>query len=406
MFEHEYATESTDRFWVLYFDEETLFEEGSCLYPPLVLTGRVSQSKHGVNSLLVEANSSWVDQVLTEQCTHTFSERLDFEPQRLTSAQRRVNDRVNLEIDCVVPNFSSSGLKPVIYYVEAGDEVRCYMAVEATARHLLALRFCTVAHPPGDHDYRAIQALVTRSQASLIERLPLLNSRFGYFQWRPEVEFERKFTFQDLPDTWNLVTDLYARLYSGTLHGFFPECHKGFQVFDYENHIFDIVGEPEELGYISFIPQVNGNVTVKRKWFQENAELRRESLWWDQSIRLSDLAVEARSRVNADILALPVFRRKRFDVNFESLKSGHVYGVYFDICRTVDAPVEHSFGQVEVEYCRSRTAFLLEDIFEEFNYLAKYVEQFLLERKVTYEEDLFSKLDFSRQSRSKNNIPE
>lgn len=71
MFDHEYATENFDRLWVLYFDEETLSEEESFLYPPLVLTGRVSQSKHGVNSLLVEANSVWVDQVLTGQCTHT-----------------------------------------------------------------------------------------------------------------------------------------------------------------------------------------------------------------------------------------------------------------------------------------------------------------------------------------------
>ncbi|MBB6157619.1 hypothetical protein HDC30_004870 [Pseudomonas sp. JAI115] len=406
MFDHEYAIENFDRLWVLYFDEETLSEEESFLYPPLVLAGRVSQSKHGVNSLLVEASSVWVDQVLTGQCTHTFSEHLDFEPQRLTGAQRKVNDRVNLELDRVVPGIARSGLKPIIYCVEAGDEVRCYMAVEATARHLLALRFCTVAYPPGEHDYQAVQAIVARARASLIERLPLLNSRFGYFQWRPEMEFERKFTFQDLPDTWNLVTDLYARLYGGALPGFFPECHKGFQVFDYENHIFDIVGEPEELGYISFIPQVNSKVTVKRKWFQENAELRRESLWWDQNIGGGDLAAEARSRVNADILPLPVFRRKRFDVNFESLKTGHVYGVYFDICRTVDAPAEHSFGQVEVEYCRSRTAFLLDDIFEEFNYLAKYVERLLSEKKVAYKEDLFSKLDFSRQSRSKNNIPE
>lgn len=124
------------------------------------------------------------------------------------------------------------------------------------------------------------------------------------------------------------------------------------------------------------------------------------------NIGVSDLAAEARSRVNADILPLPVFRRKRFDVNFESLKTGHVYGVYFDICRTVDSPAEHSFGQVEVEYCRSRTAFLLDDIFEEFNFLAKYVERLLSEKKVAYKEDLFSKLDFSRQSRSKNNIPE
>ncbi|MFW3164998.1 hypothetical protein WBQ28_10825 [Pseudomonas syringae pv. syringae] len=406
MFDHERATEYTDRLWVLYFDDEVLSEEESYLHPPLVLAGRVSQTKHGGNGLLVDASGVRVIRALTGQRTHSLSEQLDYEPQRLTVAQRKVNDRVNRELDRVVPGVDRSGLKPVVYFVEAGDEVCCYMAVEATARYLLALRFCTLRCPPDQSEYSLVQAIASRSRASLLERLPLLNSRFGYFQWRPEMEFERKFTFQNLPDTWDLVTDLYARLYNGGLPGFFPECHKGFQVFDYENHIFDIAGEPEELGYISFIPQVNSNVTVKRKWFQENAELRRESLWWDQNIGVGDLLAEAKARVNADVLPLPVFRRKRFDVNFESLKTGHIYGVYFDICRTVDAPVEHSFGQVEVEYCRSRTAFLLSDIFEEFNDLAKYVERLLSEKKVVYQQDLFSKLDFSRQSRIKNSNPE
>lgn len=400
MIDHTCVTENTDRLWVLYFDEELpLAGQATASF---VLGGRVSHSKHGVNSLLIESDSVWGERVLDADGIHLLPQPMRFESQRLTRAQCEINDQLVEALDRILTGRLRPNLRPVIYFVEAGQTIRCYAAVETTARHQLALRFCTLEHPHGDHDYSTVKRIWTRSMASFAERLPLLNSRFGYFQWRSDMEFERKFTFKDLPDTWSLVVDLYTRLYEGTIPGFFPECHKGFQVFDYENHIFDIFGEPAELGYISFIPQVNNNVTIKRKWFQENAEIRRESLWWNQKIGMSNFSDEAEKRVGAHVTPLPVFRRKRFDVNFESLKTGHVYGVYFDICRTIDAKEAHFFGQVEVEYCRSRTAFPLEDVFEEFNYLAEYVERLLSDANVLYKEDLFSKLDFSRQSQLKN----
>ena len=213
------------------------------------------------------------------------------------------------------------------------------------------------------------------------------------------MELERKYTFHAIPDTWALVTDLHRELYDGEVEGFFPEPHMGFQVFDYENHIFDVTGPPEEAGYISFIPQVDGPVTVKRKWFRENAELRRESLWPNEAIPVDSFLETARQRVAGNVEKLPAFRRKRFDVNYESLETGHIFGVYFDICATFDDVSEHRFGQVEVEYCRSRTCFPLLDVTPEFEALCSRVEVFLKAHGVKFQHDLYSKLDFAREAR-------
>ena len=102
--------------------------------------------------------------------------------------------------------------------------------------------------------------------------------------------------------------------------------------------------------------------------------------------------------MNGKIKPLPPFRRKRFDINYESLESGHIYGVYFDICTTIDSGPTHRFGQAEVEYCRSRTLFPLTDVRPEFEALAQHVEQYLTANGVEYERNLLSKLDFAREA--------
>ena len=51
---------------------------------------------------------------------------------------------------------------------------------------------------------------------------------------------------------------------------------------------------------------------------------------------------------------LPTFRRIRYDVNVESLATGHYYGVFFDRCHLTAQPTV-VMCQCEIEYCRSRT---------------------------------------------------
>lgn len=222
------------------------------------------------------------------------------------------------------------------------------------------------------------------------------NDACNHGRWRQDLEFERKFTFKGVPDTWRMINDLYDRLRRGDLPGFVPEMGLEFQAFDYEAHIFEVLEPESQVGYIAFIPQVNGLTCVKQKWFKDNAEIRKETLNFNVDVAPQDAEAYARKLAGGKVRDLPPYRRKRFDVNFESLETGNVYGIFFDICRTVGAEPAFAFSQCEVEYCRSRTFGPLKDVFAQFEVACAYAERFLTEHGVTYAADLYSKLDFVR----------
>jgi len=225
-----------------------------------------------------------------------------------------------------------------------------------------------------------------------------VNDACNYGRWRQDLEFERKFTFDRIPDTWAMINDLYRRVIEGDIEGFIPEVNLEFQAFDYEVTVFEILDPPTEAGYVAFIPQVDGRVCVKQKWFRENAEIRKETLSHNVKLDPTEYEQHAREKCAGRVRRLPVYRRKRFDVNFESLETGNVYGIFFDICRTSGGVPAHAFSQCEVEYCRSRTWGPFTQIFEQFEVACAYAERFLTEHGVGYVADLYSKLDFLREA--------
>lgn len=232
----------------------------------------------------------------------------------------------------------------------------------------------------------------------LLKYRHLLNDTCWYTRWKHDMELERKYTFQTIPDTWQLNTALYEAInLRGELPGFVPELDMSFQVFDYDNHLFEVM-EKSAKGYISFIPQANHKVAIKQKWFEKNAELRKENIVYDIELKSSEYEAKAREMAGGEVKRLAPFRRKRFDVNFESLETGNIYGVYFDICRSLDDPGRFAFSQCEVEYCRSRTFFDYRNVMEEYEQVCAFVKTFLDRQGVAFEQNLYSKLDFARET--------
>jgi hypothetical protein len=225
-----------------------------------------------------------------------------------------------------------------------------------------------------------------------------VNDACHHGRWRQDLEFERKFTFPGIPDTWHLINELYSRVRAGELARFVPEVGLEFQVYDYEVCMFEVLEPAAAQGYIAFIDQANGRVCVKQKWFKQNAEIRKETLTKDVQLQHAEFEKYAVALSRGKVKALPTYRRKRFDVNFESLDTGNVYGIFFDICRTVDGANAAAFSQCEVEYCRSRTFGRIVEVFEQFEIACGYAERFLREYKVEYRADLYSKLDFVRSA--------
>ncbi len=238
--------------------------------------------------------------------------------------------------------------------------------------------------------------MLARARVAFDRSCTFFSDDCGYTKWCPELELERKFTFKAIPDIWALTMGMYAEILQGKLVGYVPESDREFQAFDYVSHMYEIVGPPAEAGYVSFIPQVDGLVTVKRKWFTKAAELRREVLDPNLNIEPAQFSAYVATMTQGTIRRLPQFRRKRLDVNFESLATGNVFGIYFDICRAGEGADLAAFAQCEVEYCRTRCCFGTELVSDEWEHVCGFVGEFLVQNSISFDQNLFSKLDFVR----------
>ena len=191
---------------------------------------------------------------------------------------------------------------------------------------------------------------------------------------------------------------LYERLRAGGLDGYLVEYRDEFQAWDYLNHLFEVAAPEADRGYVSFIPAADGSYLVKRKWYGQDALARRERITKGVSLSGSlERYVAEELRLNAR--RLPSFRRVRYDVNFESLATGHVYGVFFDRCWLRDRP-DVVLSQCELEYLRSRTVLPPDEaaVLVELDEIARWLERFLRAQGLPAERGFYSKLSFLRDT--------
>lgn len=373
-------------------------------YAPLVVLHAESDSvQYGDNGMFVSGDPMKVRAIHWAGGAKTEVDAFDYDFRYFSPAQRRVSNAATAQLQAVLDRLqpqavhSAIALVPMVIAMEGPRQLDFYHYVQQAEPGAIYLLYHRV-NRHADAAWPVLMSLLQAGQPHLVKAWPLLNDDCWYSKWRSDIEMERKFTFAGVPDTWRLTNQLYDEVLDRKLEGFIPELDRDFQVFDYESHIFDVTGDPGEAGYISFIPQADGRMTLKRKWFIENAEIRRETVTPNLDIRLDQMQAHVRTMTSATVRQMPVFRRKRFDVNFESLRTGNIYGVYFDICRT--SSPRHAFAQCEVEYCRTRTFQPLRDVVEEFETVADYTRLFLQRQQVAFRHDTFSKLDFVREAQA------
>ena len=223
----------------------------------------------------------------------------------------------------------------------------------------------------------------------------LNNHQRYYRKCFPGRELEYKYTI-DPPtaDIWTLTARLCQRLADRQLAGYLPEYHDEFQAWDYTNYLFQVTGPEADRGYVSFIPTTDGANLVKRKWFARDGFDRRETHTYGVlAERGFDAYVGEELGVRA--VRLPPFRRARYDVNFESVRTGHVYGIFFDTVSLLDAP-EVQLQQCELEYLRSRTVVEPDPgaVLAEIEEIAQWLEGFLRECALPADRGYYSKLSF------------
>ncbi|MFD8498260.1 hypothetical protein [Amycolatopsis sp. NPDC059657] len=226
------------------------------------------------------------------------------------------------------------------------------------------------------------------------ESLFLNNHQKYYRKCFAGKELEYKYTLEPPVDIWTLTVELYRRLRAGALSGYLMEYRDEFQAWDYFNHLFQVTAPEADRGYVSFVPTTDGANLVKRKWFESDAFERRESHTY--GVRpAAGFDAYVRDELGVSATRLPSFRRVRYDVNFESTRTGHVYGIFFDHVSLIEAP-EMVLNQCEVEYLRSRTVLEPDEsaVLKEIAEIATWLEGFLREHGLTDERGYYSKMTF------------
>lgn len=77
---------------------------------------------------------------------------------------------------------------------------------------------------------------------------------------------------------------------------------------------------------------------LKRKWFAKDTFARREKLVSGVDVTRDGFEEYLRTELGLQVRAMPPFQRVRYDVQCESMRTGHVYGIFFDRCSLLAAP--------------------------------------------------------------------
>ena len=219
------------------------------------------------------------------------------------------------------------------------------------------------------------------------------NHQCYYRKIQSEYEIEYKFNLQCPVRIWELNADLYSRVKSGSLPGFILEYKDEFQKWDYHNHLFAVTAPEKEVGYISFIPRTNGNYNVKRKLYKKDQLKRKELI--QHNVRIEGSLEDYLSRhYTFQYKKYPPFRRVRYDINFESLETGNVFGIFFDHVSVAGRP--EALIQCEIEYLRTRSLFENQLHVEELKRIHAWTTDYFTEKKIKYEKTFYSKLSFLR----------
>ncbi len=293
---------------------------------------------------------------------------------------------------------AAPGLVPLCYLAEhPGGGYHAYAQIRFHSEDACFVR--TTREPVGHGPVGVLRWLDPVLSAHAKSSMAL-NNHLRYFRTHfAGMELEYKYTLDPVPDIWAASMGLLKALRDGELEGCRPEYREEFQVHHTENHLFDVTGPEKEVGYASFIPTVSAGYVLKRKWFAEDAFARREELTSDIAVDSDGFEEYLRSELGLQVRVMPPFQRVRYDVQCESMRTGHVYGIFFDRCSLLAAP-EVLLSQCELEYRRSRSVLGHEadEVLREMERIDDWLRSYLAARGWTQQHTFYSKRSFLRDA--------
>lgn len=293
----------------------------------------------------------------------------------------------------------TEGAFAMFLIIEDGDRGRLYQNYETNGKSSYFLALGDVPK------FVNAQDCLNSIQHLALAHGPKINNRRVRQKWKADCELERKYTFAHVlqSDTWSkpsvniwgLSRALHEAVGSGRLPGWIPEFNDEFHLWHYGSEIFEVTGPPTAQGYLAFIPQTDGNTTLKYKRFQQDAELRFESIAHHLPVQPDGYAQEAQKVSGGTTHRLPGFRRTRFDVDLESLETGNAFAIVVDISRPFDDS-NALLSQSEVEYIRTRSVGDPKDVMADFETVCCFVGDVFQSVGADYVQTPYSKLSFLR----------
>lgn len=219
------------------------------------------------------------------------------------------------------------------------------------------------------------------------------NHQCYYRKENNSKEIEYKFNILNTSNIWHIIVEMYNHFKSYKFKDFILEYKDEIQKWDYMNYMFEVLEPKKERGYISFIPQTNGKELIKRKIYSKD-QLSRTEIHFKDNVVNAPRADFLAEKFGVKAFEFQPFRRVRYDINIESLKSGNVHGIFLDYI-TVDGS-DKKLIQCEIEYLRTRSLFSNNTYMEELNLLKEYVIKYFKENNINYIETFYSKLSFMK----------
>jgi len=249
-------------------------------------------------------------------------------------------------------------------------------------------RFTTAAGTPiGELLGRAIEESATL-------RANIITEWQGWHNFEEGTEIEAKICLNDPVSIWSLSSAIAPEIGGPRFPGFIPDVGNEMQRWEFTQRSFEVLAPADEVGYIAFVTHATGTYLRQKKFAQEG--LRRIEIIRSKVPADDPAAFLAAEYPDLQVRELPGFTRVRFDVNVESVVTGHFFGI------EIDEVTEHDHGnvlrQVEVEYHRSRLHEGLDGslIDGELQRLVGLVETYLDGRGIACERNYYSKLSFLR----------
>jgi len=211
------------------------------------------------------------------------------------------------------------------------------------------------------------------------------------------TEIEVKLGLPAGSSIWSLASRFHQLVHDGRMPGFIPDLGIDLQRWQFSIQMYEVLGPLEERGYISFSPNPTGSFVMQRKVFLHDGIRRQEAPIQTITVPDGDLGRYLDEHYPQLIVrALPSFHRTRFDINVESSRTGHVFGIVVD---EVNVPTHGAtLQQVELEYFRSRVhaGCTAETIQPELERLTAEVSSNLTAMGIAHQRYYYSKLSFLR----------